>query len=82
LQNIVGFIDGTHIPLFKKPNRKIIALTTIFYNHKKFHNIILQGECDYDNFFGKISTSQPRGLINGAPFTLSNIYWEKRCQEI
>jgi hypothetical protein len=39
LQYIIGVIDGGHIPLFEKPNKKVITLPI----EKKFHAIVLHG---------------------------------------
>jgi hypothetical protein len=39
LQYIIGVIDGGHIPLFEKPNKKVITLPI----EKKFHVIVLHG---------------------------------------
>jgi hypothetical protein len=46
LPNICGVIDGTHIPLAERPNRKYIIIVVDYYNRKKFHNIVLQAVCD------------------------------------
>jgi hypothetical protein len=41
LPNICGAIDGTHIPLPKRPNRKYTIAIANYYNKKRFHNIVL-----------------------------------------
>jgi hypothetical protein len=46
LPNICGAIDGTHIPLGERPNRKYTIIVVDYYNQKKFHNIVLQATCD------------------------------------
>jgi hypothetical protein len=40
LPNICGAIDGTHIPLVDRPNRKYIIAVVDCYNRKRFHNIV------------------------------------------
>jgi hypothetical protein len=47
LQYIIGFIDGGHIPLFEKPNKKVIALAI----EKKSMLLFYMGVCDYDKYF-------------------------------
>lgn len=80
--NIVSVIDGTHIPLFEKPNTKVIAFAIDFYNHKKFHNIVLQGVCDCDKNFWNVSTSQHGGVVNGGSFKLNSLYMELKFRKI
>jgi hypothetical protein len=46
LLNICGAINGTHIPLAERPNRKYIIATIDYYNRKRFYNIVLQTVCD------------------------------------
>jgi hypothetical protein len=43
LQYTIGVIDGRHIPLFEKLDKKVIALTIDFYDRKKFYTIVLHG---------------------------------------
>jgi hypothetical protein len=47
LQYIISVIDGRHIPLFEKPDKKVIALA-IEKNSILFFYV---GVCDCDNFF-------------------------------
>jgi hypothetical protein len=39
LPNICGAINGTHIPLDERPNRRYFIPATNYYNRKRFYNI-------------------------------------------
>ncbi len=42
LPNICDAIDGTHIPLAKRSNKRYTIAIIDYYNQKRFHNIFLQ----------------------------------------
>jgi hypothetical protein len=47
LQYIIGVIDGGHIPLFEKPNKKVITLPI----EKNSMLLFYMGVCDCDKCF-------------------------------
>ncbi len=47
LQYIIGVINGRHIPLFEKPNKKVIALAI----EKNSILLFYMGVFDYDKYF-------------------------------
>ena len=51
LSNIVGAIDGTHIPLSVRPSKRYTPMSHDFYNKKHFHSIVLQAVCDPNRMF-------------------------------
>ena len=51
LPNVVGAIDGTHIPLSSRPQRGLTPMPSDFFNRKKFHSVLLQAVCDSERFF-------------------------------
>ncbi len=54
LPNVVGAIDGTHIPLSTKPQWGLTPMPCDFFNRKKFHSILLQAVCDSERFFWNV----------------------------
>ncbi len=65
LPNICDAIDGTHIPLGERPNRRYTIATIDYYNRKRFHNIVLQTICDTHKLFWNVCVSQPKGVHDG-----------------
>ena len=51
LPNVVGAIDGTHIPLSSRLQRGLTPMSADFFNRKKFHSVLLQTVCDSERFF-------------------------------
>ena len=51
MPNVVGAIDGTHIPLSSRPQRGLTLMPSDFFNKKKFHSVLLQAVCDSERFF-------------------------------
>jgi hypothetical protein len=62
---LASVIDGTHILLFEKPYLKVMLHSIGFCNYKKFHNMVLQGECDCNYYFWNVYTSQFGGVVDG-----------------
>jgi hypothetical protein len=56
-QYIIGVIDGRHIPLFEKQDKKVIALAI----EKNSILLFYVGVCDCDKFFA----SQIKGIAKG-----------------
>ena len=54
LSNICGAIDGTHIPLVRRPCSDLTPMASDFFNRKKFRNVVLQGVCDMDRIFWNV----------------------------
>ena len=52
LPNIAGAIDGTHIPLSTRSNRRYTPMPSDFFNRNFFYSIVLQGVCDTKGCFG------------------------------
>jgi hypothetical protein len=46
LPNICGAIDGTHISLAERSNRRYIIAVIDYYNQKRFHSNFFQTVCD------------------------------------
>ena len=62
LPNVVGIIDGTHIPLSCKPQRGLTPMPFDFFNRKKFHSVLSQDVCDSERFFWNVCVGQPGGI--------------------
>ena len=73
LSNIVGAIDGIHIPLTYRPSRRYTPMPQDFFNRKKFHSIVLQGICDSNKMFWDVCAGQPRGVHDAGQFAISSI---------
>jgi hypothetical protein len=82
MQQICGVIDGTHIPLNVKPNKRITSFTTYFYNRKCFHSIMFQVVCDCDMFFWNACIRQLGGMANGGQFKMSSLYCSFQLRQI
>ena len=82
LPNIVGAIDGTHIPLSCKPQRGLTPMPCNFFNRKKFHSVLLQAVCDSERFFWNVCARQPRGIHDAVQFAWSGLYAQLRRQNI
>ena len=62
LPNVVGAIDGTHIPLSTRPQRGLTPMPCDFFNRKKFYSVLLQAVCDAEGFFWNVFAKQPSGV--------------------
>ena len=76
LPNICGAIDGTHIPLARRPRSNFTPMASNFFNRKKFHSVVLQGVCDMDRIFWNVCTRQPSGVHDAGQFRWSSLYHE------
>lgn len=74
MQNMVGCIDGCHIPLYEKPDRRKTPAAADFWNRKSFHSLLLQAVCDCDRIFWDVYCGQPGGCADGGAFKLSSLY--------
>jgi hypothetical protein len=52
LLDICETIDGIHIFLASFPNKRVTLATNHFFNRKKIHSIVMQANCNANNFFG------------------------------
>ena len=68
--NILGFIDGSHIPLITP-----LENAEAFINHKKFHPLVLQGVCREDLRFTDVCVGYPRRTHEARVLQNSDI-WE------
>jgi hypothetical protein len=41
IQQICGVVDGTHLPLFHRPDKRIINVANDYYKHEHIVNIEL-----------------------------------------
>jgi hypothetical protein len=75
LPNVCGIIDGSHIPLSQKPNKRV-TIAPIDYNcrQKSYNSIILQGICNMDKLFWNVCCLVPSRTTNGGQFKVSFIY--------
>jgi hypothetical protein len=67
LPNICGDIDGTHIPIVERLNRRYTIATTSHYNQKTFFNIF------YKQYVIHISCFQTFVLANLEEFMMGSI---------
>ena len=70
LTNVVGAIDGSHIPI-EAPH----VNANSYYNRKQFHSIILQGVCDDTLKFVDINVGWP-GRVHDAKVFRHSQLWE------
>jgi hypothetical protein len=82
LPNVVGTIDGTHIPLTQRPSIHLTPMPSDFFNRKKFHSIFVQAVCDSERFFWNVCAGQPGGLHDAGQFGWSSIYTQLRRSDI
>lgn len=82
LPNICGSIDGTHIPLTRRPSSSITPWSSDFFNRKKFHSVVLQAVCDMNKIFWNVCVGQPGGVHDAAQFRWSSLYQELRSRTI
>ena len=73
MPNIVGAIDGTHIPLTCRPSLRHTPMPQDFFNRKKFHSIVLQGVCDTNRMFWNVCAGQPGGVHDAGQFVVSSL---------
>jgi hypothetical protein len=82
LPNICGAIDGTHIPLADRQNRRVTLAANDFSNRKKFHSIVLQANCDANKIFWNVCAGQPGGVHDGGQFKISSLYRDLKNRDI
>ncbi|XP_013786605.1 protein ALP1-like [Limulus polyphemus] len=73
LPNIIGALDGIHIPI-----RAPKANKESYFNKKRFHSIVLQGVCDSRLLFTHIYTGCPGSTQDADVFTSSVLYLEQQ----
>jgi hypothetical protein len=75
LPNVCGSIDGSHIPLQRKPDKRQTAVVADFWCRRKcFSSVILQTVCDMDKVFWNVCCLVPGGTVDGGQFKISQIY--------
>jgi hypothetical protein len=74
IQQIVGVIDTTHVPLSFQQFRKIIIAPKKIHNHKHFFYMVVQGICDANNFFWSVCVGQFSGVHQGGQFKYFTLY--------
>ena len=82
LPNVVGAIDGTHIPLSSKPARGLTPMLCDFFNNFLFHSVLLQVVCDSEGFFWNICAGEPGGVYDAAQFAWLELYAQLRRRDI
>jgi hypothetical protein len=76
-------IDGSHIPLQRRPNkRQTTVVADLWCRKKKFSSVVLQVVCDIDKVFWNVCCSVPGGTADGGQFKISQIYEQIREREI
>jgi hypothetical protein len=43
-------------------SKKATFVVGVFFNRKRFHNIVLQAMCDVDKIFWNVCVGQPRAI--------------------
>lgn len=69
IQNCIGIIDGTHIPI-QKPSLNAYD----YFNRKKFYSMILQGICRNDLRFIDVDIRWPGGVHDARVFRTSDMF--------
>lgn len=84
LRNVVGTIDGSHIPLAQKSTRRDTSMPADIYCARKgFNSVVLQAVCDANKLFWRICCNMPGGTSDGGAFQLSSLYVILRaCQTV
>ena len=82
LSNIAGAIDGTHIPLSTRPNRRYTPMPFDFFNRIFFHSIVLQGVCDTKRMFWNVCAGQPSGVHDAGQFAVSSVATQLSTRQI
>ncbi len=52
IEQIVGVINGTHVPLWFQPSMKNLIAPWDFNNHKRSFSVVVQRVCDTNKNFG------------------------------
>ena len=75
LPNVVGSIDGTHIPMETKPSRHHTIVPADFYCARKgFNSVVLQGVCDVDLLFWSVCCTMPGDTADSGSLKVSSLY--------
>ena len=82
LPNMVGAIDGTHIPLASKSQRGLTPMPCDFFQMKKFHNMLSQAVCNSKRIFWNFCVGQPGRKHDVAQFAWSGIYAQLRSRDV
>jgi hypothetical protein len=69
LPNIIGAIDGSHIPI-KKPTENGID----YFNRKKYYSMVLQAVCRHDLIFLDCDIRWPGSVHDGRVLRTSDMY--------
>jgi hypothetical protein len=78
-----GDIDGSHISLPQKSDKRVIAIPTYYHCRRKSCNsIVLQAICDMDKLFWNVCCLVLGKTTNGGQFKVSSIYQQLRTQSI
>jgi hypothetical protein len=72
LPNVIGAIDGSHIPI-KKPEEN----GNDYYNRKKYHSLVLQAICTPNLMFIDCDVCWPGSVHDGRVFRTSDISYMK-----
>ncbi len=54
MQNMIGCIDGCHIPLYEQFDKRKNTWNKDFFNQKHFHFLLLQVVCDSNKLFWNV----------------------------
>jgi hypothetical protein len=75
LPNVCGSIDGSHIPLQRRPDKHQTPVVADFWcRRKKFSSVVLQVVCDMNKVFWNVCCSVPGGTADGGQFKILQIY--------
>ena len=69
---VVGAIDGTHIPLKSVPRRERVE----YFNRKQDYSIVLQGVADASFRFLDVSTGYPGSIHDARILRMSRLHWK------
>ena len=69
---VVGAIDGTHIPLKSVPRRQRVE----YFNRKQDYSIVLQGVADASFRFLDVSTRYPGSIHDARILRMSRLHWK------
>jgi len=81
LPNIVGAIDGSHIPLTTKLSTQYTPILQDFFNWNLF-SIVLQGVYDANRMFWNVCAGQSRGVHDTEQFAMSSIAAQLSTRQI
>jgi hypothetical protein len=51
LPNVIGTIDGKHIPLIQRPSTHLTIIRNDFFNRKNFYSVLVHAVCNLEKYF-------------------------------